>query len=63
MATKRFPNGPSPPRVRLETEEGAAVRPRIQIDVQDQSGRSLHVATVKEDGTYAIPDVARKKAH
>jgi hypothetical protein len=63
VVKKRSPNDPSPPKVRLETEEGADIRPRIQIEVQDQDGRSLHVAPVEEDGTYAIPDVARKKAH
>lgn len=51
------------PTVRFEDIEGATTRPRIQIEVLDQAGSTVHVARVADDGTYTIPEGVRRKAH
>ena len=50
------------PTVRLEGWTDADERPDVQIAVFDAKGECIHNASVKEDGSYAIPDAARKKA-
>ena len=50
------------PTVHLEGWTDSDERPDVQIAVYDGAGRCVHAAPVKDDGSYSIPDAARKKA-